>query len=240
VDTAGEPAEVVSRLASQLHRNIRYTGVEFGEASIVPARPEDVLQRRFGDCKDKSTLLVAMLRSAGLKANVALLRSGFGTDVDKNLPGMDWFDHAIVVVDLPQHPLWLDATASDVRIGDLPYVDQGRRALIAARETAGLVTIPEQNDGWERRTYEVRFSDFGRGRITEIMEAHGPDEAGLRARFGSGDNPKPEKVVLALGNPASSQHPDEQVGGLGVSRQLSGPRPLGPRSSVEGRISISR
>ena len=197
IDLTGEPLTIVSRLASQLHRKIRYTGVEFGENAIIPERPGDVMQRRFGDCKDKSTLLVAMLRSAGLNANVALLRSGFGADVDKDLSGIDLFDHAIVFIDLPQHPLWVDATASDVRVGDLPYADQGRLALIAARETMGLVSIPEQDDGWEQRTYEVHFSDFGRGRITEIMEAQGPVEGFLRSRYATGDDPKPalEKYV---------------------------------------------
>jgi transglutaminase-like putative cysteine protease len=41
---------------------VRYTGVEFGEAAIVPRKPSETLERRFGDCKDKAPLLVAMLR----------------------------------------------------------------------------------------------------------------------------------------------------------------------------------
>lgn len=188
-DRNATPLAIAARVATQLHRTVRYTGVEFGEAAVVPATPSDVLQRRFGDCKDKSALLVAMLRAAGLKANVALLLSGFGPDVDPNLPALDLFDHAIVYVDGPE-PLWIDATANSMRVGILPSGDQGRLALIARKETAGLVKIPEQTDSLDRREYAVQFKDFGWGSITEVMESSGPSEAYLRSAYAANDNVK--------------------------------------------------
>jgi len=148
VDRNAPPAALVAQLVSQLHRNIRYTGIEFGEAAIIPNRPSEVMQRKYGDCKDKSALLVAMLRAAGLKANVALLDSGFGPDTDPEIPGVDRFDHAIVFIDLPGKPMWIDATASSFRSGVLPLADQGRQALIASKDTTALTTIPEQDDAW--------------------------------------------------------------------------------------------
>lgn len=183
------PLEISARLATQLHRNVRYTGVEFGQAAVVPAMPSEVLQRRFGDCKDKSALLVAMLRAAGLKAYVALLLSGYGPDVDPNLPGLDLFDHAIVYVDGPQ-PLWIDATANHMRVGVLPSEDQGRLALIARKGTGELVRVPEQTDTLDRREYAVQFKDFGWGSITEVMESNGPSEAFLRSAYAGNDGAK--------------------------------------------------
>ena len=188
--TAGEtPIMIVGRLSTELHRNIRYTGVEFGESAVIPAQPADVLQRKFGDCKDKSALLVAMLRAAGLKASVALLRSGFSTDVDPSLPGLDLFDHAIVFVDGPQ-PLWVDATANHARAGILPSGDQGRLALIAAKETTDLVKLPEQTNTVDRNVFEVRFKDYGPGTIVETMESNGPSEMFLRNAYAANDNAK--------------------------------------------------
>ena len=58
----------------------------------------EVIQRHYGDCKDKANLLVAMLRAAGIPANLALLSTGPGRDVDPQLPGINQFDHAIVYV----------------------------------------------------------------------------------------------------------------------------------------------
>jgi transglutaminase-like putative cysteine protease len=56
-----------------LSREVRYTGVEFGDAAIVPHAPAETLRHKYGDCKDKATLAVAMLRAAGIPSFVALL-----------------------------------------------------------------------------------------------------------------------------------------------------------------------
>ena len=96
---AGEsPAQTTARIVSRLHREVRYTGVEFGEAQIIPQFPSETLKRKFGDCKDKAALLVAMLRASGLPAYIALLSAGPGRDVPAELPGFGHFDHAIVYV----------------------------------------------------------------------------------------------------------------------------------------------
>ena len=79
-------------------RVVRYTGIEFGEAAIVPHNPAETLALKYGDCKDKATLLVAMLRAAGIPSYVALLNAGSRLDVPSDLPGMGLFDHAIVYV----------------------------------------------------------------------------------------------------------------------------------------------
>src|SRR5581483_7716566 len=148
--------QVATRIAIKLHRNIRYTGVEFGEAAIVPAAPAETQRRGYGDCKDKATLLVALLREAGLKADLALLLANNGPDVDAELAGMGVCNHAIVYVD-SQTPLWIDATAADTRVGFLPPGDQGRLALIANSRTTALVKTPESSskDNWRRDTIDM-------------------------------------------------------------------------------------
>ena len=92
-----------------------------------------------------------MLRAAGLPADVALLQSGVGTDVDADLPNMGRFDHAIVYVGA-NPPLWIDATAGHTRVGMLPSGDQGRFALLASAASTALVKTPEAEpkDAWER------------------------------------------------------------------------------------------
>lgn len=224
-DPGATPLEIAARLITELHRNVRYTGVEFGESAVIPARPGEVLQRRFGDCKDKSALLVAMLRAAGLHANIALLKSGVGQAVDAALPGLDLFDHAIVWVDSPQ-PLWIDATASHARAGVLPIGDQGRLALIAAMNTTGLVKIPEQANVLNRRTHDIRFKDFGPGSITEVMESNGPSEMYLRSAYAANDNAK-----TALERYVKSAFAAKKIGAY----ELSGKDDLGQpvRVSVE-------
>ena len=57
--------DTIEAITRWLHRQVRYTGIELGDASIVPWSPAEVVKRGFGDCKDKATLLVALLRQAG-------------------------------------------------------------------------------------------------------------------------------------------------------------------------------
>ncbi len=90
--------EKEAAIVDYLDREVRYTGIEFGEAAIVPHDPAETLAKKYGDCKDKATLLVAMLRAAGIPANVALLNVESRIDSPLDLPGMGMFDHAIVYV----------------------------------------------------------------------------------------------------------------------------------------------
>jgi tetratricopeptide (TPR) repeat protein len=188
VDSSGGPKAIAAQLTAKLHREVRYTGVEFGEAEIVPRTPEETLKRKYGDCKDKASLLVAALRAKGLRAYIALLDAGFGTDVDQDLPGLGVFNHAIVYV-AGDHPLWIDATSAESRVGDLPTMDQGRFALIASRGTAALERTPESSAEDNKRTHtiEIHLSDFGAGEIRETVEAQGYMETRLRQAYDGSD-----------------------------------------------------
>lgn len=178
--------EIAAILLDELHRKVRYTGVEFAQASLIPHSPEQVWKQGFGDCKDKATLYISMLRKAGVPAYLALLKTGSDEDVPSDLPGMGLFDHAIVYI--PGEPaLWVDATAEFEPVGYIPAGDQGRKSLIASPDSHGLVTIPdmpsEANLLRERR--EVTLSDFGPANIQEISNADGDIGAGYRSYYGS-------------------------------------------------------
>ncbi len=185
IEVKGDVRKIAAELVARLHREIRYTGVEFGEAAIVPRTPDEVLKRKYGDCKDKAAILIAMLRSAGISAHMGLLSSGAGTDVDVDLPGFGVFNHAIVYVE-DKEPFWIDATATNTRVGDLPIQDQGRLALVAADNSQGLIRTPESQsrDNWQKYTIEARMSDYGPGEIQETIEAGGTSETSMRGLFG--------------------------------------------------------
>src|SRR5690606_29154177 len=87
--------ELAAALKLVVDRQIRYTGIEFGDASYIPRSPAETMQRRFGDCKDTAALMVSLLRARGVDATIALLDSGNGRDIDAEVPGFR-FDHAIV------------------------------------------------------------------------------------------------------------------------------------------------
>jgi len=123
--------------------DIRYLGVEVGLGGAKPFDPSEVLERRFGDCKDKSVLLVTLLRELGLQAKPALVNTGRGRGLDDALPSPLAFDHAIVQVTLGGQVHFIDPTVSYQRgrLSDREPPDL-ERALLVGPDTRGLVTMP--------------------------------------------------------------------------------------------------
>jgi transglutaminase-like putative cysteine protease/Flp pilus assembly protein TadD len=189
--TRGEKraADKMYAILQYVDMNIRYTGVEFGDAAIVPNAPAEVLKRKYGDCKDKATLMVAMLRAAKIPAYVALLSVGLRQDIVPDLPGMGMFDHAIVYV--PGKPdIWIDATDEYARLGELPALDHNRLALITRADTDSLQKTPEQT-AKENTTIEERdfyLTDNGPARVVEISKPEGSLESVFRASYADPDN----------------------------------------------------
>jgi transglutaminase-like putative cysteine protease/predicted Zn-dependent protease len=190
-------AEKEAAILDFLDREVRYTGIEFGEAALVPHDPAETLARKYGDCKDKAALLVTMLRAAGIPAYVALLNVGSRMDVPADLPGMGLFDHAIVYVPgNPKHKepaLWIDATDRYARLGQLPIQDQGRWALIARAETTELVKTPESTskDNVVLEFREITLSENGPAAVTEKSQPQGIFESNYRGTFAD----KPDKEM---------------------------------------------
>lgn len=180
----------------QLHPRVRYTGVELGSAAIIPAYPSVTLERGYGDCKDKSFLLLAVLRELGVPAELALLLTGPGQDVHPELPGWGMFDHAIVRVP-GKTDLWVDATDATRRAGQLPGMDQDRLALPIREGSRELVRIPlaSPSDNWVREWREVTLPEVGMARFVERSELRGAPEADYRSSFG---DMTPDKLQESL------------------------------------------
>lgn len=181
----------IQLIVSRLHKEVRYTGIEFGEAALQPQTATEVLKRHYGDCKDKAAMLVAMLRAAGIPANLALLDAGPGIDVTPELPGMNEFDHAIVYVPASgsDAALWIDATADYAQVGILPSMDQGREALIVAEGTESLTLTPRPGPEEDKlvETREFVMSEYGGAHIVESSQTHGDIDESYRSDFGAED-----------------------------------------------------
>ena len=189
-------------LLAQVQELVRYTGLELGSASIIPVSPEEILKRRFGDCKDQATLLVGLLRAVDIPAHVALLRADFQDDVEPELPGLGFFNHAIVYVP-GERPLWIDPTDPHARAGELPLPDQGRWALVADDATEGLRRTPISNSVENRiaETREIFLPDYGDARVVETSQYFGSFERQQRAsRMGSAPSDHTEAYATYMEN----------------------------------------
>lgn len=158
----------VEKIAEFLQREIRYVGIEIGIGGYQPHPAAEVFHDRYGDCKDKATLLIAMLNSIGVHATYVLVdtRRGF---VDAAVPSIDG-NHAIAAIEVPegytdarlktivktrngQHFLIFDPTNQYVPLGLLPTYLQGSIGTLvngANSQAVQLPVVPPDGDVTER------------------------------------------------------------------------------------------
>lgn len=140
--TPGEDERIVAALQF-VQTEIRYLGIELGAGSHHPSDPATVLKRRFGDCKDKSRLLVAILRELGFDAAPALVHSHRWRSVAEWLPSPFAFDHVVVAVSHQGRTVILDPTLTYQRgettelrhlggYGPYLWIRPGNAALLSA------------------------------------------------------------------------------------------------------------
>jgi hypothetical protein len=220
----------VGALVEYLNREIRYTGIEFDESSIVPHTPAETLSRRYGDCKDKALLLTALLRAVDIPATLALLNVGNDLDVAGDLPGMGLFNHAIVHVP-GESPLWIDATAEYSRLGQLPDADRGRLALIIDARTTALTPIPEARSAENvlEENREIRLADYGPASVVEVSTPQGSFEATYRDAYA---DTKAKATVEQLTDYVKSEYAAERMSKLDRSDPKDFSQPF--RLTLEG------
>ncbi|MEM1349431.1 MAG: DUF3857 domain-containing protein, partial [Myxococcota bacterium] len=122
-------------------KNTRYLHVGLGIHGWKPYRTTTCFRRRYGDCKDKASLLKVMLEAAGVQANLVLVRTRRLGRVDDAPASMHVFNHAITYV--PSMDLYLDGTAEFNGTRELTSMDQGAQALVVMDGGATKwVTLP--------------------------------------------------------------------------------------------------
>jgi transglutaminase-like putative cysteine protease len=130
---------------------VRYVAVELGISAFKPHAAKDVYDHLYGDCKDKSTLLISLLKLAGISADPVLLHTEDRMAVRDEVPSPHRFNHCIVLAYVGDKQVWLDPTAEDCGYGDIPGQDRGSDALVVREGKGDFVRIPtyrpEDNGG---------------------------------------------------------------------------------------------
>jgi transglutaminase-like putative cysteine protease len=95
----------------------RYFFIGLGEGGYVPATADETWRRRFGDCKGKTVLLLALLKELKIPAEPALVSLGGGDGLNERLPSLGAFNHVIVRATIGGKVYWLDGTRTGDRSG---------------------------------------------------------------------------------------------------------------------------
>ena len=93
--------ERIRALAHFAQRDVRYVEISIGKGGWRPHNASDIFAHRYGDCKDKATVLSSMLSQIGVKSYYLLVNTQRGI-VDEKVPPMAFFDHMIIAISLPE------------------------------------------------------------------------------------------------------------------------------------------
>ncbi len=173
----------IDALYTFVSRQIRYVAIEIGIGGYQPHDPIDVYKNKYGDCKDKATLLISMLGKIGLRGYPALVGTRGDVEADPTAPTLATFDHMIVAFPVPaglrsavekfpaydsrNQILWMDPTSEFDPLGQVPEMDQGVFALIAYPDHGDLQRIPQPAPLQDGADYavKVRLQSDGTGAV---------------------------------------------------------------------------
>ncbi|HEY8197468.1 MAG TPA: DUF3857 domain-containing protein [Gemmatimonadales bacterium] len=153
-------------------QDVRYVSIALGLGGYQPRTPAEVVSTGYGDCKDKATLFIAAVSALGFRAYPVLLNSS--GDIERALPSIAQFDHAIAVVDRPGGRVYVDLTADLAPFGEIPPSVHGQFALVVHPDgSSEQVTLPEAAPGDNLHETRIVGSLTPAGYLTASYEERG-------------------------------------------------------------------
>jgi hypothetical protein len=212
----------IQKVAEFMQRDIRYVGIEIGIGGLQPHSAADVFRNRYGDCKDKVTLMISMLAAVGVRSTYVLVDTHRGF-VDPELPSIRG-NHAIAAIELPpgyddprmqaivtartgQRYLIFDPTNQYIPAGLLPNYLQGGYGILVTGQKSQVIQLPTlkpDSDSVQRSAqFELTGDGTLKGAVTETL--FGSSAEHMRRVFNElGEVKQREAIESALGTSFSN------------------------------------
>ena len=207
-------------LALFVQHDIRYVAIELGIGGWQPHAASDVFAHRYGDCKDKATLLSTMLSQAGIESFYVVINSERGSVTPQVPANVGAFNHVVLAIKLPpnvtdpslvaiiQHPrlgplLYFDPTNELTPFGEIGGYLQANYGLLVTTDGGELVKLPQQPPAMNSIQRTAKLTLDPTGTLTgEVSETRLGDRASserwrLRTVTKSADRIKPIEDLLA-------------------------------------------
>ena len=218
--SATAPLEKMRALARFVQRDIRYVAIELGIGGYQPHPAVDVFAHRYGDCKDKATLMAAMLKEIGIESYYVVINSERGAVTQEMPAHMGGFNHVILAIQLPagtndpslvavmQHAklgrlLFFDPTSELTAFGHLSGPLQANYGLLVTPEGGELVALPQLATSFNGIIRTAKLALTATGTLAgEIKEVRVGDRASaqryaLKSVTKEADKIKPIETLLA-------------------------------------------
>jgi hypothetical protein len=189
----------LSRITEYIQKNIRYFIVMRGIGGLQANHAADIFRNRYGDCKDKTTLVISMLQAVGIHAVYMPVDDRRGV-VDPDEPSLAG-NHMISAIEIPadvQDPrlkaivkakdgkryLIFDPTNERTAVGNLPSYEQGSFGILAAGASSQIVALPVLEPDTNGTEQKGSFALSADGILTGSVDtSHIGPEGGFFRRF---------------------------------------------------------
>ena len=177
------PEEKARAIFYYVQEKTRYVAISLGKSAYQPRPASLTYANKYGDCKDMATLLVAMLREAGISAYPVLIKMDSKDKRSAELPSPGAFNHAICKAEINGKDYWLDATAAVCPWGVIPGVDRGCEVMVIKDGKGVWETIPfgEPEDNRFERTVKLTLAPDGSATGTIAITGNGDTDMALRS-----------------------------------------------------------
>ena len=139
----------VKAIYDYVSRDFRYVSLSLGLSAYQPHAASEVMSLGYGDCKDKNTLLAALLQAEGFQSTSVLINAL--RKIDPDVPSPAQFDHVITRVPVGGQEIWLDSTS-----GVTPF----RMLAFSLRDKEALAVPPDGKPGLVRTPASLPFPEF--------------------------------------------------------------------------------
>jgi len=205
--------ERVRALSRFAQHDIRYAAIEMGIGGFKPHPAGEILTHRYGDCKDKATILSSMLAQIGVKSYYMLVYDERGI-YKQNSPPYLGFNHEILAIQLPEgsygkpmpamyehprmgHLLIFDPTQDLVPFGELPYYEQDNYALLVTENGGELIHLPLSSPELNELTRKAKLKLLPDGALQgEIEEVRSGYQAMMERAYLRNETQKDRKKVI--------------------------------------------
>ena len=220
------PLQKMQAVAGFVQQDIRYVAIELGVGGYQPHAASEVFAHRYGDCKDKATLVRSMLREIGIDSYHVVIYTERGA-VTPQTPAHHGFNHAILAIKLPngladpsliaifEHPklgklLFFDPTNDLIPFGQLPGYLQANYGLLVTPDGGELVELPQQPSAMNsiQRTAKLTLDTAGmlKGEVKEMRLGERASSERWRLRTVAKDTDRIKPIEDLLSNSLSSFH----------------------------------
>jgi uncharacterized protein DUF3857/transglutaminase superfamily protein len=202
------------RAVGEYAQDIRYVSIQTGIGRGGGYRPHavgEILEKGYGDCKDKANIMCTMLEEVGIDAYPVAVYSGDRHYVRREWPSPQQFNHVIVVVRLKEPAefpavsqsetlgalLYFDPTDEHTPLGYLPEYLEGSLGVIVKNEAGDLVSLPVSRPEQNRltRTVQVQMNAAGDIEAQVVELCSGEAGAANRRLFESLSTPDYRRVI---------------------------------------------